>query len=833
MKIKKRLIALLAGISLLCCGLFVACENPTGADNKDGTEITNPGNKDKENNSNTEKTTDKDKAGDKNTSSDKDKTEDKQKDSGKENSTETDENNEKENAGEGDINGKENGGESEGEESDVAEETTLSIGDSSIVVKNTAEGIRFEWDKLPEDTAFVKILTWFDEIDQFYSYAEIDNPSSEKPFVDEYVNKGETYKYKLQIFDSNSKLLNSSSDNEFSIKAKGGKGEIPFTVEATSEGIKISGEKQLEENYIGFMKSVKEDRSYESLIGLNCSGKSFEYLDKNVDDGEDYEYSLFEVKDNKLIYVRYKKQSIKATGGSGTNRIKLNASASDKGIKFQWENTPTTEDISKIWVCLDTVDSKDYIDIELRDSSVTSFTAENIDSGKSYNCYMHIYQKNGISLWSNRVTVEASAGRGEARLTNSPAATFDGIETINFTTVPTVSLSSDTEWSCGFIYNDDLGTENAGHMYSYSNKGSSSVTIDKVRKAGTWRLKCYTLYFDLDDCSYRNHFYDISELNGIPNPIVLSDENRFTFTATPVSDGIKLEWKNLPEGTKHIAIFPQSEKQAKFLVHNLADIHYVIDKHVEAGKKYSYCLSLRNEEGLEFGDSRYSGTIIATAGLGEAEDILTATASNDGIHLSVTKPASGYSIWIEKTTAENPDIRKEWFDTNKSDIPDSVTEINFTDTFVTAGKEYIYKATLEPDSYQDKDIIEILHYKPVTVKSISTGEKLVITNQPAGTYDEATKKLTLTTKPEITPVDGIDSWDISLDYNRQSGASSGYGIFEIKETTDTREAWSGAGSGMYYLCAYRIWLYFDNYIRYHVENSDISNLSGLPQSVKL
>lgn len=32
MKIKKRLVALLAGISLLCCGLFVACDNPSGAD---------------------------------------------------------------------------------------------------------------------------------------------------------------------------------------------------------------------------------------------------------------------------------------------------------------------------------------------------------------------------------------------------------------------------------------------------------------------------------------------------------------------------------------------------------------------------------------------------------------------------------------------------------------------------------------------------------------------------------------------------------------------------------------------------------------------------------
>ena len=211
MKIKKHLVALLAGISLLCCGLFVACDNPSGVDKKDETEITNAKDGEDKKTTDTEKITDKDKTEDKNPSSDKDKNKDKQNDSdkGEEKSTETDDN------------GKENGGESDGEESVVAEETTLSIGDSSIVVKNTAEGIRFEWDKLPEDTALVRIMTWFDEVDQFANYAEINNPSSDKAFVDEYVNEGETYKYKLQFFDSNDNLLNAGSDNEFSIKSKG------------------------------------------------------------------------------------------------------------------------------------------------------------------------------------------------------------------------------------------------------------------------------------------------------------------------------------------------------------------------------------------------------------------------------------------------------------------------------------------------------------------------------------------------------------------------------------------------------------------------------------
>ena len=823
MKIKKRLVALLAGISLLSFGVFMSCDNPSGVDKKDETEITNTKDGEDKKTTDTEKTTDKDKTGDKNTSSDKDKSEDKQNNSGEgeEKSTETDDN------------GKEKGGESDGEESDVAEETTLSVGNSSIAIKSTADGIKFEWDTLPDNTEYIEIQTWWDELRDYIAYYRCQNPSEVKSFTDEFVTADEEYKYKV-LFYSTTGLINKDS-NEITIKAKGGKGELSINIEATEEGIKLSGVKyhESEDSMFGIFKNEKGH-----LIARNPSsidsftGKSFEYVDKYVDADTEYEYRAVEAFNGYIAYPRYKTQTVKAIGGLGSNQIKLTATPTDKGINFQWEKAPAADDISRIWLRLDPVDSKDIIEIGLNDSSVTSFTAEYIDVGKSYNCYIYIYQKNETSLMSNSVTVKASAGLGEARLTNSPVATFDGAESINFTTVPTVSLPSNAEWQCEFRYNDDLRTENNGHMYTYSSNGNSRVVIDKVRTSGTWRFKCYRVNFDLDDCFYHNYCYDISELNGIPNPIVLSDENRFTFTATPVSDGIKLEWKNLPEGTKHIAIFPQSEKQAKFLVHNLADIHYVIDKHVEAGKKYSYCLSLRNEEGLEFGDSRYSGTIIATAGLGETE-VLTATASADGIHLSVQKPASDYDVWIYKSSAENPDVCKEWFDIGGNKIPDSVTEINFTDTFVTAGKEYIYKVSVEPRSYQDKDIIEILHYKSVKVKSISTGEKLVITNQPAGTYDEATKKLTLTTKPEITPVDGIDSWDISLDYNRQSGASSGYGIFEIKETTDTREAWSGAGNGMFYLCAYRIWLYFDNYVRYHVENSDISNLSGLPQSVKL
>ena len=192
MKIKKRLVALLAGISLLSFGVFMSCDNPSGVDKKDETEITNKKDGEDKKTTDTEKTTDKDKTEDKNPSSDKDKNEDKQNDSdkGEEKSTETDDN------------GKEKGGESDGEESVVAEETTLSVGNSSIAIKSTADGIKFEWDTLPDNTEYIEIQTWWSNFEDYIAYYRCQNPSEIKSFIDEYVTADEEYKYKILIYSS-------------------------------------------------------------------------------------------------------------------------------------------------------------------------------------------------------------------------------------------------------------------------------------------------------------------------------------------------------------------------------------------------------------------------------------------------------------------------------------------------------------------------------------------------------------------------------------------------------------------------------------------------------
>lgn len=832
MQIKKRLVALLAGISLICCGLFVACDNPSGVDKKDETEITNPTDK-------TDKTTDKNKSEDKNPSSDKDKTEDKQKDSGKENSTETDENNEKENAGEGDINGKENGGESEGEESVVAEETTLSVGDSSIVVKNTAEGIRFEWDKLPEKTEYIEIQTWWDEWRDYIAYYRCQNPSEVKSFTDEFVTADEEYKYKI-LFYSTTGLINKDS-NEITIKAKGGKGELSINIEATEEGIKLSGVKyhESEDSMFGIFKNEKGHLIAGNPSSINSfTGKSFEYVDNFVDADTEYEYRAVEAFNGYIAYPRYKTQTVKAIGGLGSNQIKLTATPTEKGIKFAWDKiVAETDKISSLQINLNSTESKDLIMIHIHDKSALSFIAEYVDADKVYSCGMKAYLTDGTSLWSNRVEVTTSGGSGEGKLLNTPAATFDGAETIHFTVEPQISLPAATGASCDFEYCDFPRQSGTGTLYSYYPRSSDSdVEIWAERVDGTWNLsEFYTVHFNGEEYEYSNRIYDVSKLNNIPQTIILTAESRFSLIATSVSEGIKLEWKSLPEETKSLIIkgLYRDKNEDKyrdiftlFEINNPSEINSVIDKYVDSGNSYSYKLIALDQNNNEIKNA-YAKDIVAKSGSGEKK--LTATAEADGIHLSFEKPDSDYLMWIYKRLSEKQRECHEWFDIGRTgSIPNA-----FTDSFVVTGNEYVYSLCLELKDNSSADIVEYPRYSSVHVKSISTGEKLVITNQPAGTYDEMTKTLTFTTKPEIASVDGVDIWNISLDYNRQSGASSGFGIFEIKENTDTCEAWSGAGNGTFYLCAYRIWSYFDNSIRYHVENSDISNLSRLPQSVKL
>lgn len=825
MKIKKRLVALLAGISLLSFGVFMSCDNPSGIDKKDETEITNTKDGEDKKTTDTEKSTDKDKTEDKKPSSDKDKNKDKQNDSGKENSTETDDN------------GKEKGGESEGEESDVAEETTLSVGNSSIAIKSTAEGIRFEWDKLPENTEYIEIQTWWSNFEDYIVYYRCQNPSEVKSFIDEYVTADEEYKYKILIYSSTG-LIN-KDNNEIKIKSKGGHGEALINIEATDEGIKLSGKKQLDNSMFGYYKEVKGIKTYGGPTSTikTASDNSFEYIDKYVDVGEEYEYTLFEAI-NDVGYPRYKKQIVKAIGGLGSNQIKLTATPTEEGIKFAWDNIVEADKIRTLRIVLKSTEPKGTIQIHIHDKSALSFIAKYVDTEKEYSCGMEAYLQDGTSLWSNSVVVTTTGGSGEGKLLNTPAATFDGAETIHFTVEPQISLPAALGASCDFEYCDSPRKQGNGPLYSYYPESSDSdVKIWGERTTGTWNLQYYCIHFNSKDYEYSNWCYDVSKLNNIPQTIILTAESRFSLIATPVSEGIKLEWKNLPEGTKKLRIdglYKEKDEEkyrdifTLFEINNLSEVNSVIDKYVDSGKSYSYELIAIDENGRQTRYT-YAKDIVAKSGSGEKN--LTAIAKSDGIYLSFEKPASGYSLSIKKRLSEKPRECNEWIEAGWGVISESVTNLTFTDSFVIAGKEYIYSPQYEFMGAKTDDIIEIPRYKIVKVSSINTGEKPVVTNKPEGTYDETIHSLSITSAPVITQVDDATGWKVILYWSNAQNSYSVRDLFDLTATSPNSNGWFESGTGTWNMCAYRIWLYYENSVKYVIENTDITCLSGLPQTL--
>lgn len=841
----RKIAALVTCVSLLSLGLFTSCENPVDADKKDDTEITDTNNKDSNNGT----------AKEKDNSSDKNNSGGKQNSGGKENNSDTGNsganNNEagNENAG-GNNNGtgnenagengsgkeNENGGEAGQGDVITAEESELVIAGSSITIKNSEAGIKFEWDTLPENTTYIEIQTWWDNYEDYIAYYRCQNPSEVKSFTDEYVTADEEYKYKILVYSSTG-LIN-KDNNEITIKAKGGKGELSINIEATDEGIKLSGKKQLDNSMFGYFKEVKGIKTYGDPFSTikTKSDNSFEYIDKYVDAGEEYEYIPVEAI-NDVGYPRYKKQTVKAIGGVGSNQIKLTATPTEEGIKFAWNNITEADKINALRIVLKSTEPKGTIQIHIHDKSALSFIAKYIDVGKEYSCGMEAYLQDGTSLWSNSVVVTTTGGSGEGKLLNTPAATFDGAETIHFTVVPEFSLPAELHASCEFEYCDSPRKEGNGPLYDYyPDSSDADVKIWGNRGGGTWNFQYYCIHFNSKDYEYSNWCYDISKLTAMPQTIILTAESRFSLIATPVSEGIKLEWKNLPEGTKKLRIdglYKEKDEEkyrdifTLFEINNLSEVNSVIDKYVDSGNSYSYELIAIEENDRK--TYTYAKDIVAKSGSGEKN--LTAIAKSDGIHLSFEKPASGYTLSIKKRLSEKPKECNEWIEAGWSSISESVTNLTFTDSFVIAGKEYIYSPQYEFMGAKTDDIIEIPRYKIVKVSSISTGEKPVVTNKPEGTYDETIHSLSITTAPVVTQVNDATGWKMILYWSNAQNSYSVRDLFDLTATSPNSNGCFMPGTGIWNMCAYRIWLYYENSVKYVIENTDITCLSGLPQTL--
>ncbi len=754
----------------------------------------------------------------------------------------------------------------------------------------TDEGIKLEWKNLPEDTTMLRIRD--DDGEDLFKIYDLTNITS---VIDTNVTKGKKYTYWLEarkITNHGDSSLGNSS--RIHVTATGGSGENKFDLQATADGIKVTGTKASGTSELVILKSLPDSNNTDKIY-LNDENQNFDFTDKLVATGKEYTYSVkatvgkeghwgnngFTDYDDLVEYPRYEEKQITATGGSGAIKItnkpsltfntsdysitfstapelssqvksyrlsfeyerenwgwtglyeydsniknlkpslynhiinepaewnfkgywinasfdsfryehweestddfsafpaKLNvteqakptvtATATDKGIKLQWENVP--ENAKEIAIRFKNTSKNTTLHYNMDDKSKTEVEETLVDKSTEYECYIEIYTNNRW-IKSNTVTVKTkdNAGEGEPRLKNSPAATFDNKSTVTFSVLPEIEIP-DRYKRCLIDFNYMNKEKGIGTSlyYHYMDDQNLKKTI-RNEEFGTWTLEDYCIRFRITD-SGNEHFYsdsNLSKIPDVPQTIVLSEENRFGLTATPTDEGIKLEWKNLPEGTTSLEIHDKDQR-ILFKINDLTKITSVVDTNVTKGKKYSYRLEARNvtDYGSTWLADSSSVEVTATGGTGEKQ--ITLQATNEGIKLSCTKTSETTNFVISKKLSDSN------FEADIISFSDQNQTFDFTDVFVAPGKEYSYVVQETIGKEADwtygytgyDDLIEYPRYEKKQITATGGSGDIKITNKPSVTCNSSNYEITFSKAPEF-PIE-VNNYRIRFGYERREG----------------------------------------------------------------
>ena len=837
---------------------------------------------------------------------------------------------------------------------------TITVSDENkfhLEATPTAEGIKLEWKKLPQGTTRLEIDD--DILGELFEINDLTNITS---VTDKYVSKDKEYSYRVIARNANGNWLEDSSWK--TVTATGGAGENKFDIQATTDGIKITGTRISNASSFVILKSSSDNNDNEDKIYLNDTNQNFDFTDVFVLPGKEYFYSVrarigeegywrngvYTGYDDKIEYPRYEIKQAKATGGCGDIKItnkpsvtynssaceftfskalefsvepesysilfnyrkenwgsstllyydsrynqtlktglnnsdatgewnfnrywftlrfdtysyeheadnldefesfpanlnlseqakpKLTATPTDTGIKFQWENLP--ENYQTIQVIYRNKNGNTDTCIEIKDKTKTEFTATLLNKSTEYDCRIDVRNSNGrwISSETVSVTTKANAGEGEPKITNNPAATFDNKNTVTFTVLPQIEISQDYEWELNFNYRYSNG--NTRELYE-CRKGDQRLkkTIRNDIDMGTWTFDNIHIWVNTDDFTYNYTDYNVSNLPDIPKTIVLSEENQFRAVTTATDDGIKIEWKNLPEGTKQIdirsmySVGNQGFESTVGYIYNLTDISSFTDIYVNAGTNYTYYIVAVTEN--DWVHSK-EVTVKATAGSGERQ--LTATADSNGIHFTGEKIWADSNIRIVRHVSGSNNSNYASLDNFTS----STKQISAADYWVSDGQEYIYRIEERPkeNSHWEGDVwisgddyLVYPRYKSIIIKAKGGLGSLRITNNPAATFDSqatsADDMVNFSVNPKIPIPNGSDyNFRIEFNYYRNN-----YNNTYIYYDSNKNDSWvynNNQNSGKWDLNRYYIFVNLNDYWYYENNINDFSNLSGIPQSL--
>lgn len=477
--------------------------------------------------------------------------------------------------------------------------------------------------------------------------------------------------------------------------------------------------------------------------------------DEWVTKGQEYQYMIKAYDENDALIDKSEWQTITANGGKG--ELEFNVEAVSTGIHI----TATREDSdSDIYIYKQEKGSEFEEEIDyFKESSTLDFTDIYVQAQKEYTYSIEeaIYTDALFTYprYKPKAQTIKATGGSKSILIKAPEISYDAEScTLKVLKLPTFSETPD-DWYIYFYYqNEEEDDEELFWIDSYT-EINEKMLVDRACPDGEWTLSGLEIEVDFEDYEYYFECKDSALMSGLPQKITIDKDKLISFTATPVTDGIKLEWENLPEEAKNLSIweYVNNGQREVFDIDNPA-AGSVIDKYVTKGVNYKYKIVVRNENG-ETIDSSSIVSVTATGGLGPIKLNVEATAQ--GMHITGKRRFTDTSYGINKYY-ENDD----W---NSFTLKGSSLDIDFIDPFVKAGEKYGYRLT-ESSKGDSSGIREFPRCETVYKTATGGSGEVKITNKPSVTYDDKENTITFSAKPELST--SLQPWYIDFGFEDEN-----------------------------------------------------------------
>lgn len=746
---------------------------------------------------------------------------------------------------------------------------TGGLGKDCYSAEETSDGIQITGNKISSESGIEirkKILGDDRNNRQIYS-SQNGTTSASLDYTDCFVTSGEEYIYTIIESLGNKGQWNNGEysggaddivevrTQSIQIKAENYsiiKNHPSVTYDASKEVITFSELPQLSQNLnnwvLHFYYTDKNGRT-RILLQIGPWNTSLSYpISTESDFTGDLTFAYYSVTTNQnSSYNSYRINNLGAFASfpenitvNNINKVRLSATPTNEGILFEWENAPDNIESLMMYVIpvdpLDddwenNLDESQTLDINIRDVTISSFLFKYVDSGMAYAAAIEIGDDGDGWYYSDLVKVTATGGSGELKLTNSPVATFDNISNVTFSTLPQIPVGQDANWTIYFNYRCGNTTRSLYNWNSNDQNPKRTIRASDI-ESGTWVYDGFSI--ELHSGNYWVH-REGQALPQLPQTIVISTENLFRLEATPTEQGIKLEWKNLPEGAQRIRIGSRNTYYDSFEIRDFENVTSVVDKYVDSGKEYTYHASVRDENG----NDSYSQniTVKATGGSGECE--FNATPVSNGIQLTAQRQSDESYLNIYKFNAK----QQNHSDQNRSifTITDD-SDIDITDIWVSPGEEYDYYIVERVGGYYENgDLVcpngylEYPRYKTVTGSATAGSGEPKIINNPVATYNAQEQYVIFSVAPQVSSFAGLTPtyWGCRFTYSHSEWGWY-YHLFTYNpkndESNNGRQFVSRYSLGTYTLNGYYVDFTFDSFEYETCVQTDIGNLGGIPQS---